>query len=1600
MMNKELLRKGAVSVLFVVAVLTIFSAPTVAISPDNTNTADTQNAAIQNNMVETTAESKIYNSDNTSHNPDTQKQVDGSNIHRKNNRSISQAAVDGPNVDFVSNSEGVVVEGYNVASIHELKNERYVPYYFVDRAEEMKKAHGSPVMLMRSQVRTSADIPVIDPGKSASHRTGKATYSGSFSTNSAGEYEVSINPDFRAEIGTAQWDFISVGDGGASASVSYRLKLINKDTGEVVQSNTQNVAKSKYPEDFDPSLDGMWGEYAKDVGIFTAAELTATKIGIAEPLSTVLFEIGELWLTNKQDSAVTDFTRPVSTTADLEANHQYKWELSLIGDTRTAASEALLANEPFSLLFVYGDISDSSIEQINDKSPSVSASTSSAVVSPGDSLTITSTLRDATGTPTDGDLTYQITSTGTSGALQGSEGDFGTTITAPSSPGQYDIRVTAETAAGRDTATTSFRVSNGAVQANVASVSSSLFPGQVVEQSIKISNPTAAPLEDIKITIDGDIDDWISLRSPASDWQPSKNSFESLSPGIENSKEVIATIEVPSGESADTVSGAINIESGSNDQTTVPVDVTVVEKSEGVTSDDETAYDSDEVRALITDNGDLGDAHTLRNVPFTIDDDQYTRVNDFSSSDVNVDDLSKWARTRISYDVTDGSDASFSIKMNGKVGVATDSYQRFGRLTHVWSTSPYQPDLNMIDRREDGNVIKMKYNGEGSVEIDDVQVKAEKAPIETETFSDELGIQDDKLEDVRSAYIQMELNANSDDRPMQVMINGEKVGTISTDSNDWITTDKISVDPSLVEDRDVEVTLRTETHSEYLVRDVEFHWTYLKPPDIDADLQSGDVQTIAGQEFTITGEVSNDGGETLNDVKRTLSYDDSKLNLISGRPVVDVGQMNPGSASEWSWRFNVVGSGSSTISLDADANEDDETESITVDIDGPGPSISAPSAVETRNNSEAITVTAENTGTIKDTFVLSLNTKDLPAEWGATLQTRSVKLNPGEAKQLQLISQTPTNASGEISLSIESSILSGETDSKIININRLPPQDNTPPETEIIEGPSGIINQTTLTYSWSGTDDSSRDDQLEYSYKLVGLQDSWSDWTTNSTVEYENLQQKEYTFEVRARDSAGNIDSKPASVNTTVASVPTARISTNRDRLEPGETLRLNANRSKDYNSNDSLSYRWTQLNGPTNVINNTIEQKLTEVTVTESGRYVFRLVVSDGIAYDQTTRAVDVQTGPPPVIGTKPPRDSDNDGLYEDVRGDVDFNILDVQALFNNLDNPTVQNNPELFKFQEGGSDKVTILDVQALFNELASPNNPPTANDISLSTTEDSAISATFDSTDPDGDTLTYSVVSGASDGDLSISGESFTYTPDAGFVGNDSFVYESSDGEQSADATVSITVTGSDSGTVVYRTDFESTSPGNAPSGWSANGNEAMAVTDETSTSGNQSLRMTGSSGACWETVAFGDIGQDVIPDSSSIPPSDTINISFDILPGNSAQQGCHDHNGVVKLNTRNDSVYGGKNLKMVEFKPDGTVVGTNGSLGAYDAGAWTDVSITYERQDSGQVALTYYINGEYRDKMTVESVQFAPRLSYFEVFTGEYSTHLDDLLIKSI
>jgi hypothetical protein len=92
-----------------------------------------------------------------------------------------------------------------------------------------------------------------------------------------------------------------------------------------------------------------------------------------------------------------------------------------------------------------------------------------------------------------------------------------------------------------------------------------------------------------------------------------------------------------------------------------------------------------------------------------------------------------------------------------------------------------------------------------------------------------------------------------------------------------------------------------------------------------------------------------------------------------------------------------------------------------------------------------------------------------------------------------------------------------------------------------------------------------------------------------------------------------------------------------------------------------------------------------------------------------------------------------------------------------------------------------------------VSAVNDAPVALAGSAMTAEEKAVAVALEASDVEGDTLTYTVVSGPSHGTLSGTGTSRTYTPAANYHGPDSFTFKAHDGKaDSNEATITLTVT----------------------------------------------------------------------------------------------------------------------------------------------------------------------------------------------------------------
>ena len=106
-------------------------------------------------------------------------------------------------------------------------------------------------------------------------------------------------------------------------------------------------------------------------------------------------------------------------------------------------------------------------------------------------------------------------------------------------------------------------------------------------------------------------------------------------------------------------------------------------------------------------------------------------------------------------------------------------------------------------------------------------------------------------------------------------------------------------------------------------------------------------------------------------------------------------------------------------------------------------------------------------------------------------------------------------------------------------------------------------------------------------------------------------------------------------------------------------------------------------------------------------------------------------------------------------------------------------------------------MVDARAVVGITVTPvNRAPATADDSYTTDEDTTVTGNVlsNDTDPDGDTITATVVLAANHGEVQLNSDgSFTYTPDTDFSGTDTFSYVASDGSTSSAPTlVTITVT----------------------------------------------------------------------------------------------------------------------------------------------------------------------------------------------------------------
>ena len=88
--------------------------------------------------------------------------------------------------------------------------------------------------------------------------------------------------------------------------------------------------------------------------------------------------------------------------------------------------------------------------------------------------------------------------------------------------------------------------------------------------------------------------------------------------------------------------------------------------------------------------------------------------------------------------------------------------------------------------------------------------------------------------------------------------------------------------------------------------------------------------------------------------------------------------------------------------------------------------------------------------------------------------------------------------------------------------------EETAPDSTIDSGPEGTVTSGDVSFTWSGTDPQDEPGDLTFSWILQPLETEWSAYDSSTMVDYNGLENGTYTFKVRARNTAGEVDATPA----------------------------------------------------------------------------------------------------------------------------------------------------------------------------------------------------------------------------------------------------------------------------------------------------------------------------------------------------------------------------------------------------------------------------------------------------------------------------------------
>jgi RHS repeat-associated protein len=190
------------------------------------------------------------------------------------------------------------------------------------------------------------------------------------------------------------------------------------------------------------------------------------------------------------------------------------------------------------------------------------------------------------------------------------------------------------------------------------------------------------------------------------------------------------------------------------------------------------------------------------------------------------------------------------------------------------------------------------------------------------------------------------------------------------------------------------------------------------------------------------------------------------------------------------------------------------TATVTHDDRAPALAFQAPAALAHLRQSVAVRVQAADEGSGVASLALTADSQPLTAALAPALPAATVTATA------TLNTAALADGTHTLGASAQDTAGSRASASRVIVV------DNTPPDTAITAGPGGDVAEPGATFSVTGTDNLTPAGSLLFAWRLDG--DAFTSFSSATAASVTNVAEGPHTFEVKARDLAGNEDPTPA----------------------------------------------------------------------------------------------------------------------------------------------------------------------------------------------------------------------------------------------------------------------------------------------------------------------------------------------------------------------------------------------------------------------------------------------------------------------------------------